>query len=38
MMTEMPRPASGRYFVRVRGISADRHADHWDAPVMFVVP
>lgn len=34
---EMPRPASGRYFVRVRQISSDRHADLWDAPVMFEV-
>ncbi|TAJ77166.1 MAG: hypothetical protein EPO42_10720 [Gallionellaceae bacterium] len=24
--------------ISVRGISADRHPDHWDAPVMFVVP
>jgi len=35
---EFPRPVSGRYFVRVRGISSDRHADEWDAPVKFVVP
>ncbi len=38
MSADMPRPASGRYFVRVRGITADRHADYWDAPVMFAVP
>lgn len=37
LSAEMPKPAGGRYFVRVRGISSDRHADQWDAPVMFVV-
>ncbi len=37
-MKLVTKPDSGLYFVRVRGMSADRHADQWDAPVMFRVP
>jgi hypothetical protein len=35
---DMPRPQSGRYFLRVRQIFAGGQAGEWDVPMMFDAP
>ncbi|MBU4150282.1 MAG: hypothetical protein KKG03_01375, partial [Gammaproteobacteria bacterium] len=35
---DMPRPQSGRYFLRVRQIFAGGQAGDWDVPMLFDAP
>ncbi len=37
LSAEIPRPASGQYYLRVRQIDQQRNADAWDSPVLFEV-